>query len=241
MTWSKLSDDYSDDAWTLTDAAFRLHTEGIVWSNRKLLDCIISKDDLRRFAKTPEALQELLDAGFWQDAGTCYVIRHHAQYQRSREAVLKQQEANRENGGKGGRPKGKPREQKSNSVSEPQSHGITGVSKTAARAQDFPARINTGEKTKSVTESQSKSETKRDRPGIEDMNSPEISNVVDPWATSRMSPEEDEAWINGTPGLPPAAGPSLVCSAHPDKLVIASCAECREAYDARKSMRQVAS
>ncbi len=29
MTWTKLSDDFSDDCWTLSDQAFRLHTEGL--------------------------------------------------------------------------------------------------------------------------------------------------------------------------------------------------------------------
>ncbi|MGC7224587.1 hypothetical protein RBA13_22790, partial [Mycobacteroides abscessus subsp. massiliense] len=41
MTWTKLSDDYGDDCWRLSDAAFRTHTEGLCWSNRKLLDLVI--------------------------------------------------------------------------------------------------------------------------------------------------------------------------------------------------------
>jgi hypothetical protein len=31
MTWTKLSDDFSDDCWELSDAAVRLHMEGLVW------------------------------------------------------------------------------------------------------------------------------------------------------------------------------------------------------------------
>lgn len=104
MTWSKLSDDYSDDCWGLSDAAFRLHTEAIVWSNRKLLDLRIPRDDLRRF-KCPEAVQELLDHGFWTDFGSYFEILHHSDYQRSREAVLATQSRSRTNGSKGGRPK----------------------------------------------------------------------------------------------------------------------------------------
>ncbi len=50
MTWSKLSDDFPDDCWTLLDGAFRLHVEGLCWSNRKLLDCRIPNGHLRRFA-----------------------------------------------------------------------------------------------------------------------------------------------------------------------------------------------
>ncbi len=104
MTWSKLSDDFPDDCWTLSDGAFRLHVEGLCWSNRKLLDCRISKDDLRRFAKRPGAVAELLAVGWWSDDGHAYVIRHHADYQRTREQVVAQQEANRRNGRRGGRP-----------------------------------------------------------------------------------------------------------------------------------------
>lgn len=38
MTWTKLGDEFADECWTLTDAAFRLHTEGLLWSNRMLTD-----------------------------------------------------------------------------------------------------------------------------------------------------------------------------------------------------------
>lgn len=39
-------------------------------------------------------------AGGWRDEGAVYVIVHHAVYQRCRDAVLKQQEANQKNGQK---------------------------------------------------------------------------------------------------------------------------------------------
>jgi hypothetical protein len=111
MTWTKLSDDFSDDCWTLSDAAYRLHTEGLVWSNRKLLGGQLSKEELRRWAKRPEAADELVAAGWWEDEGDHYRIIHHARYQRPLEQVLKQQERNWKNGQSGGRPKGPPREQ----------------------------------------------------------------------------------------------------------------------------------
>jgi hypothetical protein len=111
MTWTKLSDDFSDDCWELSDAAVRLHMEGLVWSNRKLLDLRLTKEDMVRWAKRPGAAEELVAAGWWREAGDHYEIVHHATYQRSREAVLKQQEINQRNGVKGGRPKGPPREQ----------------------------------------------------------------------------------------------------------------------------------
>jgi hypothetical protein len=99
-----LSDDFTDDCWTMSDAAYRLHTEGITWSNRKLLDCRIPKDDIRRM-KRPEAIAELLADGWWREEGDEYVIVHHSSYQRLKKDVIKQQDANRANGARGGRPK----------------------------------------------------------------------------------------------------------------------------------------
>lgn len=111
MAWTKLSDDFSDDCETLDDAAFRLHVEGLNWSNRKLLDCLIPKDHLRRFATNPDAVHKLLTVGWWKDVDGHYEIVHHAVYQRSRDAVLARQATARRNGAKGGRPPGPPREQ----------------------------------------------------------------------------------------------------------------------------------
>ena len=104
MTWTKLSDDFNDDTDTLSDAAFRLHVEGIVWSNKKLLDVRIPKTDLRRFAKSEVPANELVEGGWWDDDGDAYVIQHHAVYQRLREAVIRQQTVNRENRAKRGKP-----------------------------------------------------------------------------------------------------------------------------------------
>lgn len=111
MTWTKTSDDFPDDCWTLSDRAYRLHHEALTWSNRKLLDCRIPRDDLRRFARNGEdGADELVANGWWRMAGDCYVIVHHASYQRTRAEVLRQQEANAANGRKGGRPRKVPRE-----------------------------------------------------------------------------------------------------------------------------------
>jgi hypothetical protein len=128
VTWTRLSDDYSDDCWQLSDKAFRLHTEALVWSNRKLLDCRIPLDDVRRFARHPEAVPELLAAGWWTEKPDHYVLRHHAGYQWKKERVLRQQAANRANALKGGRPPKPPREDwpETHSVSEPQSERRTG-------------------------------------------------------------------------------------------------------------------
>jgi hypothetical protein len=110
LTWTKLSDDYSDDCWSLSDKAFRLHTEALVWSNRKLLDCLIPKADVRRFAKHPDAVPELLAGDWWSETEQHYIIRHHADYQRDRDAVLRQQAANKANARRRRKPPKPPRE-----------------------------------------------------------------------------------------------------------------------------------
>jgi hypothetical protein len=112
MTWTKLSDDFSDDCWELSDGAYRLHTEALVWSNRKLLDCRIAKSDIARCAKhpDPEFISELVDCGWWEDRGEAYVVIHHSGYQRSREQVLRQQAANRDAGKRSGRERARRRD-----------------------------------------------------------------------------------------------------------------------------------
>lgn len=119
MTWTKLSDDYPDDCWQLTDAAFRLHTEGLCWSNRKLLDLRLAKDELRRWAKHPEAAGELVACGWWTDEGGHYLIVHHGRYQRPRDVVLRLQKRNQQNGVSGGRPPKVPRERFSPNKTQP--------------------------------------------------------------------------------------------------------------------------
>lgn len=138
MTWTKLSDDFSDDCWRLSDEAFRLHVEGLLWSNRKLLDLVLLKDEMRLWAKRPEAAQELVNCGWWVDHGDRYTIVHHGAYQRTREAVLNQQAVNTKNGKKGGKPK---------------------------REQVVDLRPAEPPETESVSESLGESETERDRTG----------------------------------------------------------------------------
>ena len=111
MTWTKISDDYGDDCWRLSDAAFRTHTEGLCWSNRKLLDLVIPKSEVPRFAKNPNAVRELVAEGYWRERGDNYVIEHHGRYQRQRDKVINQQRANKANRAKRGKPTPAPREQ----------------------------------------------------------------------------------------------------------------------------------
>lgn len=166
MPWTKLSDDFSDDCWTLSDAAFRLHVEGLLWSNRKLLDLRIPKQDLRRFAKRKKAVAELLAANWWEEDGDVYVIRHHGNYQRSREAVLAQQAANAANGAKGGRPR-----------------------KVAAGARAKGASATPEAETEwvgdSLSDSPGESGTERDRTGRDRTGSYGVEDPVDDWPPVR--------------------------------------------------------
>jgi hypothetical protein len=55
-----------------------------------------------------------------------YVIVHQSRYQRTKEAVVRQHEVNRENGAKGGRPPKPPREQfKPNRETHSLTHSLT--------------------------------------------------------------------------------------------------------------------
>lgn len=76
MTWTKLGDEFGREAWYLSDAAWRLHVEALMWSNAHLLDLVVSKDDVRRFGKNddPLTISELVDEGWWQDVGHAWFV-----------------------------------------------------------------------------------------------------------------------------------------------------------------------
>jgi len=169
MTWTKLSDDFGDDCWELSDAAYRLHVEGLLWSNRKLLDLRIPKSDMRRgWAKHPEAVGELLSVGWWKSEGDHYLIVHHAVYQRSRAAVLAQQGANQQNGRKGGRPPALPRERAPSKPGKKPSTEIDSLTESESEwvsGEDGPTAQETHSLTESKSESKSEMPTERDRTG----------------------------------------------------------------------------
>ena len=100
MTWTKLGDEFPDAAQDLSHIAFRTHVEALCWSNRKLLDLVIQKRDLRRFAEADErdqAARELVDAGWWQDIGDAWFIGvHFADWQRDRVQVEHKRQKNAE-------------------------------------------------------------------------------------------------------------------------------------------------
>jgi hypothetical protein len=162
VTWTKISDDFSDDCWELSDAAYRLHVDGLNWSNRKLLDCRLGKDpdEMRRWTKRPEAAAELLALGWWTDEGDHYRIRHHALYQRTREEVIAQQERNQKNGKKGGRPPGPPREK------PPRKRGNETQSLSQVETQvGYGDNEKGAQETQSLTQSLTQLPTQRDGTG----------------------------------------------------------------------------
>lgn len=95
--WTKIGDEFVDDAADLSDAAVRTHLEALAWSNRRLLDLVIPKRDLRRFAfseTADAAVTELVNVGWWEDCGNCWALVYRPEWQQSREQVEKRREDN---------------------------------------------------------------------------------------------------------------------------------------------------
>jgi hypothetical protein len=113
MAWTKLGDEFGDQCWELPDDAWRLHVEGLIWSNGKHTDGRLLKSEMRRWAKHPEAAEELVARGWWEDSGDHYQVIHHQGVQRTAARWRAQSAANSQNGRRGGlakkaTPKSKP-------------------------------------------------------------------------------------------------------------------------------------
>lgn len=95
MPWVNLDDDYAEnpDNWTLTDAAFRLHTAGICYANSHLTDGHIPKTKPRTLVPRfrPAALEELLQ-DHWHEQGDAYVIRNYLKWNRSKAEIESERE-----------------------------------------------------------------------------------------------------------------------------------------------------
>lgn len=98
MTWTKLGDEFSDEARDLTDAEHRTHVDALVWSNRRGLDLLIPKRDLRKFAESPDAesaVVGLVVKGWWADRGdSWYAGLRFPEWQLERAVVSQRKEAN---------------------------------------------------------------------------------------------------------------------------------------------------
>lgn len=91
MPWANLDDQFAEhpNNWTLSDAAFRLHTAAICFSNRYLTDGEIPKSKVRSLVPTfrKAAVAELIDKGQWLDKGDAYEVRDFLDWNRSRAQV----------------------------------------------------------------------------------------------------------------------------------------------------------
>lgn len=98
MTWTKLGDEFSDEARDLTDAEHRTHVDALGWSNRRGLDLLIPKRDLRKFAESPDAesaVVGLVVKGWWADRGdSWYAGLRFPEWQLERAVVSQRKEAN---------------------------------------------------------------------------------------------------------------------------------------------------
>lgn len=98
MTWTKLGQEFTDEASTLSDAAFRTHVEALCWSNRRGLDLTIPAGEVKRFAETADpdaAIRELLVAGWWEPAaGGWFIGTRFADWQLEHAVVEHRRELN---------------------------------------------------------------------------------------------------------------------------------------------------
>jgi len=86
MTWLKLSDDFADECAEagLSDAAFRTHVEGLLWTMRRESGGRLTPRDVKRFAETDDpdaAVAELAGVGFWADTTGVIAVVHHMDQQ----------------------------------------------------------------------------------------------------------------------------------------------------------------
>jgi hypothetical protein len=95
VTWTKLSDDFSDECHTLSDAAFRTHVEALIWTMRRETAGYITAHDVRRFAESPHAqmaVDELVACGWWAIEGQGYRIVHHMEHQPEPDLIARRRE-----------------------------------------------------------------------------------------------------------------------------------------------------
>lgn len=104
MTWLKIGEEFPVEVAKadLSDAAFRLHIEGLAYAMDRENDGRFSEREVKRFAECSNyavAIQELVDAGFWQRVGAGELqIVHHMEAQPSSAYLMdkRQNEATRQ-------------------------------------------------------------------------------------------------------------------------------------------------
>jgi hypothetical protein len=95
MTWTKLSDTFGSEVSRLSDAAFRMHVEGLLYVMRNETGGLIPTEALGWFAGTEDpgkAVAVLLDRSFWIDRGDAYEVVHHMEHQPEPDVIAKRRE-----------------------------------------------------------------------------------------------------------------------------------------------------
>lgn len=96
MVWTKLSDDFPEQCADLTDAAFRTHVEGLIWTMDRESGGQVLAKDVKRLAESEArdaAVTELVAAGFWAKTPGGYRIAHHMEHQPEPEVLVRRREA----------------------------------------------------------------------------------------------------------------------------------------------------
>ena len=99
VTWTKLGDEWPIEARDLTDAEYRTQVDALCWSNLRLLDSLVPKRDVRRFAETDDpgtAVKGLVVKGWWENRGdSWYIGLRFPEWQLEREQVEARKADNR--------------------------------------------------------------------------------------------------------------------------------------------------
>ncbi|MSW40985.1 MAG: hypothetical protein F2842_02110 [Actinobacteria bacterium] len=98
MTWTKLSDNFTDrpEVLGLSDSAFRLLVESLVWCNRLLTDGAVSAASLTSISRRGrmKVADELVAAGLWDEDEDGWTVVDFHEDQPTREQVQARRAAN---------------------------------------------------------------------------------------------------------------------------------------------------
>lgn len=98
MPWVRIDDLFPEDPKItgLSDRAFRVWLEGLAYCARQLSDGHIPASSVKTIRGTRKSVDELVNAGLWQQNGTGYVVQNYLKFNPSKAQV----EARREAGAK---------------------------------------------------------------------------------------------------------------------------------------------
>jgi hypothetical protein len=103
MTWTRNGDEFAEECARarLSDAAYRTHSEGLIYVMKRELDgAAIDDIAIRYHLNSPDresAIKELVAAGFWTDEGDgTYRVVHHVDVQEELEVIRARRVTSRE-------------------------------------------------------------------------------------------------------------------------------------------------